>query len=424
MNTHRYSCAIKLVTILILFFCAPTFSSGESGVYTKLRSIPKVVLPKSGLLPSEIAVIVNVNDRESIEIGEYYREKRRVPSQNIIKVDFNAHREVITEKEFNKIKDKIDKIVPDNVQAFALAWMHPYRVNCMSITTAFALGYSKDYCAIGCKPTKKTSYFNSTSHQPFKDFGLRPTMMLAGHSVKEVKELIDRGVASDSTYPTGKGYLVQTSDKARNTRAFLYDQVIATYSDMFDFVKTDAEYIEGKSDVLFYFIGAANVLKIESNRFLPGAIADHLTSAGGALFGKSQMSILQWIKAGATASYGAVVEPCNFPQKFPNPGVVAGHYLTGESLIEAYWKSVQMPGQGVFVGEPLARPYGGYKYNPAEKAIEVYSLSPGIYYVETAKHGVGPYKKESKFIKNNFGRETIKLSYGEKVFYRVVREGS
>jgi xylose isomerase len=27
-------------------------------------------------------------------------------------------------------------------------------------------------------------------------------------------------------------------------------------------------------------------------------------------------------------------------------------------LIEAYWKSVAWPGQGLFVGEPLARPWG------------------------------------------------------------------
>jgi hypothetical protein len=32
-------------------------------------------------------------------------------------------------------------------------------------------------------------------------------------------------------------------------------------------------------------------------------------------------------------------------------------YYAGNSLVEAYWKSVQMPGEGVFVGEPLARPY-------------------------------------------------------------------
>jgi hypothetical protein len=27
-------------------------------------------------------------------------------------------------------------------------------------------------------------------------------------------------------------------------------------------------------------------------------------------------------------------------------------------LIEAYWKSVAWPGQGIFIGEPLARPFG------------------------------------------------------------------
>jgi hypothetical protein len=26
-------------------------------------------------------------------------------------------------------------------------------------------------------------------------------------------------------------------------------------------------------------------------------------------------------------------------------------------VLEAYWKSVAMPGQGVFVGEPLAAPF-------------------------------------------------------------------
>ena len=70
------------------------------------------------------------------------------------------------------------------------------------------------------------------------------------------------------------------------------------------------------------------------------------------------MSVLRWLAAGATGSYGAVVEPCNFPQKFPNPEVLIRRYLDGDTLIEAYWKSVAWPGQGLFVGEPLARPFG------------------------------------------------------------------
>ena len=73
--------------------------------------------------------------------------------------------------------------------------------------------------------------------------------------------------------------------------------------------------------------------------------------------GSSQMNILEWIKAGATGSYGAVVEPCNFPAKFSNPAVLMYHYLRGSSLIEAYWKSVAQPGQGIFVGDPLAKPF-------------------------------------------------------------------
>ena len=70
------------------------------------------------------------------------------------------------------------------------------------------------------------------------------------------------------------------------------------------------------------------------------------------------MSAMEWLQAGATGSYGTVVEPCNHLQKFPQPSVVMDHYLRGDSLIEAYWKSVKAPGQGVFIGEPLARPYG------------------------------------------------------------------
>ena len=58
-------------------------------------------------------------------------------------------------------------------------------------------------------------------------------------------------------------------------------------------------------------------------------MADHLTSAGGKLVNGKQMSALRWLEAGATGSFGTVVEPCNFPHKFPNPVVAMEHYLNG-----------------------------------------------------------------------------------------------
>ena len=121
--------------------------------------------------------------------------------------------------------------------------------------------------------------------------------------------------------------------------------------------RLERDAITDESDVLFYFTGIVNVEGLDTLTFVPGAIADHLTSAGGMLTDSHQMSALRWLEAGATGSYGAVIEPCNMPQKFPHPALVVGRYLQGETLIEAYWKSVLMPGQGIFVGEPLAAPF-------------------------------------------------------------------
>jgi hypothetical protein len=33
------------------------------------------------------------------------------------------------------------------------------------------------------------------------------------------------------------------------------------------------------------------------------------------------------------------------------------HYLQGATALEAYWRSVLWPSQGLFVGDPLAAPF-------------------------------------------------------------------
>ncbi len=308
---------------------------------------------------SYLAVIVNDADPTSLRIAEYYKYRRRIPESNIIHVRFTPGSSTMSRTEFLRIKAEVDKATPRRVQAYALAWTQPYRVECMSITTAFAAGFDEAFCSNSCGPTKPSPYFNSNSRRPYEDYGIRPTMMLAGRNFREVKKLIDRGVASDHTFPTGTGYLVSTSDKARNVRAVAYPEIVARYMESpFDIRLVMANFIQDRKNVLFYFTGVIRVTALDSIRFLPGAIADHLTSAGGYLMSHGgQMSSLRWLEAGATASYGTVSEPCNFPEKFPQPGIVIDRYLHGERLIEAYWKSVAWPGQGLFIGEPLADPF-------------------------------------------------------------------
>ena len=308
-------------------------------------------------LAEKLAVIVNANDPDSQRIADYYQQKRNIPDENIIVVKFPPKVFTLNEAKFQKIYRHVQDKTPEHVQFYALAWSKTFRVKCMSITSAFAFGFDEKYCAKGCKATKPSPYFNVKSRAPFEDFKIRPTMMLAGSSIDQVFDMIDRGAHSDGQYPDGMAYLLSTSDMARNTRARLYAPTIVALGEYTKIQQVNADKLENKDDVMFYFTGLKHVEGIESNQFMDGAIADHLTSTGGVLFGKNQMSVLRWLDAGATASYGAVVEPCNFPRKFPHPGIAIENYIQGNSLIEAYWKSVAWPGQGLFVGEPLASPY-------------------------------------------------------------------
>ncbi len=324
-----------------------------------LADIVFALLPGSARALDRIhlAVIVNTADPLSVQIGEYYAAQRRIIFQDIIRVAFPPGRTSLTREEFGAIKASVDEQAVPRVQAYAVTWAAPYRVECMSITSAFAFGFNPEFCAQGCKPTRRSPYFDSSARMPFTQLQMRPTMAIAAVSFDQARALIDRGVVADGSLPTGTAYLLSTSDGARNTRIASYERAERVLRDRLRVRVVESDALMNVNDVLFYFTGRERVAGLETLRFMPGAIADHLTSTGGMLTDSQQMSALRWLESGATGSYGTVVEPCNLPEKFPDPAVVSAHYLRGETLIEAYWKSVAMPGQGIFVGEPLAAPF-------------------------------------------------------------------
>lgn len=329
-------------------------------------AISPLYLPVKPLDARDLAIIVNDEDPLSKRIADYYREQRNIPVEQLIHVRFSPHQAVLSKRQFETLKQQVDEQTPKHIQAYVLTWLQPFRVDCMSITTAFAAGYDPAFCAEGCKQTRGSPYYASETDQPFKTHGWRPTMALAGRDFDEAKKLIDTGVLADFSHPQGSAYLLKTSDQARSSRAVLFPQIAEKFRSFWPVNYLEQEFIAGRQDVMFYFTGLIRVPHLAENRYLPGAVADHLTSAGGVMSGSDQMNITEWLKAGATASYGAVVEPCNFPAKFPNPGVLMYYYLRGSTVIEAYWKSVAQPGQGIFVGEPLAKPFAYPKQKPAE----------------------------------------------------------
>ncbi len=303
-----------------------------------------------------LAVLINDADPLSRDVAEYYVRVHHIPPANQFRVhipnDSNLPRAA-----FEALERDLDSRLPDRIQALAVTWLRPYRVDCMSITSALAFGFDRRFCADGCAATRTSTLFASASVAPHADLGIRPAMLVAATTLAGSKALIDRGAAASTRDNQDViAYLVTTGDRNRDIRSAAFQRlVVSPPGGVVPIAR--ATFPTGASNAMFYFTGATRVIGIETLGFLPGAIADHVTSWGGIFDQDRQMTALAWIDAGATGSYGTVVEPCSIPDKFPDPNMLVRKYAAGAPLIEAYWKSVAMPGQGVFVGDPLARPF-------------------------------------------------------------------
>ena len=386
---------------------------------------PNILLPRTGIGADDVALLINDDDPLSRQTGAYYQKARHIPDENVIHLHLPVGKTALSIQEFEPLKAEIDRLTPKHIQAYAVAWTEPYRVGCMSMTSALAFGFDEKYCSPSCGPTAASSYFNAPGSYPFIDHKLRLAMMLAGTGFDEVKALIDRGVVSDSTFPGGKAYLLNTPDKARSVRAGQFSLTKAELKGLVAIEEIEADFIVDRKDVLFYFTGLAQVPNLNTLNFKAGALADHLTSFGGQLTDSKQMSSLRWLEAGATASFGTVREPCNHQQKFPVPAIAMFHYLQGNTAIEAYWKSVAWPGEGVFIGEPLARPFAPRLRTVNDALFELTVVSPAktIWRIEHADSVMGPYQPTGKGIAIHRGQSTLRFPrpVGAKTFLRLVR---
>jgi uncharacterized protein (TIGR03790 family) len=336
-----------LRTALILFFAFAGLAGSARAQF----------VAGSALQPSQLAIVINDDDPNSVAVGEYYRKRRAIPSANVVHVRIPGKPRQISVDRFDELKQQIDARLGKQVQAVLMIWTAPYAVECNSITSAYSLGFDASQCAKTCAAGRPSAYFNSGSNRPYTDLGIRISMLLPTESVEDARAVIDRGVASGFRVLPATAYYLTTSEKSRNSRSGFFPPDGKIAARKLATRRLQADVLEGAQDVMIYETGMAHVAKLDTIKFLPGALADHLTSLGGDLLGEGQMSSLRWLQAGATASYGSVSEPCNYWQKFPNPSVLLKHYVQGNSAIEAYWKSVAWPAQGLIIGEPLAAPY-------------------------------------------------------------------
>jgi uncharacterized protein (TIGR03790 family) len=328
-----------------------------------------------------VLVVVNSNSTNSVELGNYYCERRGVPPQNLLRLGgWTGGNLSWTRSQFQSLLlvpllDQIQARHLDHQIDFVLLSMDiPYQVteagSVNSTTAALFYGFKSDTArgitgTLSCSLPAAASNSYAFSEASFRDSppdtaatNAFLAMMITADSLAQAKAVVDQGVAGDGTFPTQTAYLAKTSDPLRNGRYVLFDDAIfdTAVRGGYSLVRVDQDSPDGLTGILGYQTGLMNFVA-QPNTFVPGAMADSLTSFGGVLFTPTgQTTLLAFLYAGAAGSYGTVVEPCPDLEKFPSPRDYF-YQARGFSLSECYYQSLQSPRQGLLVGEPLSAPF-------------------------------------------------------------------
>lgn len=329
-----------------------------------------------------VVVVVNQHSTNSVQLGNEYCEKRGVPPQNFFRMtNWTGGRVSWSRSQFEScLKQPLMELLSargltNQARVVVLSMDIPYRItegaSQNSTTAALFYGFKTNTAPPPglehiptCSLPDNSSNSYALSEEPFPEAAPNTgetnsllAFMLTDTSLNGALRILSNGIASDGRFPTNSVYLAQTTDAARTVREVLFDNAVFEAAvvggrqlQVTNTNSTAFSQLAGLETGLYSFT-------IPSNAFIPGSLADTLTSFAGGIFeNNGQTVLLEFLHGGAVASYGTVVEPCNYTEKFPDP--MAYFYQgRGFNVAEAYYQSVRNPYQGLFVGEPLSAPF-------------------------------------------------------------------
>ena len=316
-------------------------------------------------------VVINQNSSNSIALGNYYAERRQVPPENILRISWSGGNIVWDGTQFQTnllqplLNDIASRGLSNQIHYVVLSMDIPYATSQSNIyngTTSglfygLKTGGGLNAYMLTNSYADSEAAFSAAKPAAAEGYSFLATMLTAG-SLAQAKSLVDQGVNSDSTFPTAPVVLAKTSDALRRIRYTAFDNAMFNTRLRGDYsvIRKNANSMWGETNLLGYQTGLMT-LTVPPNVFAPGAMADSLTSYGGVIFGPNdQTSLLAFIHGGAAGSYGTVTEPTANAAKFPSP---QNYFFQsrGFSLAECYYQSLDIPYQGLIVGEPLAAPF-------------------------------------------------------------------
>ena len=177
-------------------------------------------------------------------------------------------------------------------------------------------------------------------------------------TINEAITHLERSSLADFTRPSGTFFFSKTSDVRTTTREPNFQIAI----DELKKLKQNTQIIESVlppvgSSVAGITFGVSDFDWNRSGaKFLPGSLADNLTSLGGVMTPSSQTKATELLRFGAAAASGTVAEPYALQFKFPLPSLHA-HYARGLTAAESFYSSIHSPYQLLILGDPLCQPY-------------------------------------------------------------------
>lgn len=359
--------------------------------------------------PQQVALVVNPDDVDSLTVANYYVAMHGIPSSNVILIPWRPNVQRMSGKAFRDdmlqpvlaaikqrgLQEQIDTIAyscgfpyfvdfakgfdgqsaaPADRAAMSLnAATYLYTMVMESRRDAFALS-SNSYFAPTVGGNSPSRAFDATQQwgpggRPVERGGRRHYLSTLlgvtygrGNSVDEIVEYLKRAKLADGSSPAGVVYYMRNANVRSRTRHNSFPAVIAALNNL----GVAAKLLEGRQpnnrlNIAGLTTGATHVnVLANGGRFVPGALVDNLTSAGGALQipknPKPQTPVSQYLREGATGASGTIIEPFAIGAKFPN-AFLHVHYARGCSLAEAFYLSVKAPYQLLIVGDPLCRPW-------------------------------------------------------------------
>ncbi|MDA0578346.1 MAG: TIGR03790 family protein [Verrucomicrobia bacterium] len=344
--------------------------------------------PVWALGPHEVLLLINAQSADSIEVGKAYAAMRQIPDENVVRLAVPADvlaNETLSADEFARLiwNPATRESRSRGIDGHILAWVYsvdfPTRIDTHPSISLLGLTFLRNQLPVpgeveagqyasplfagvmGArdKPAMPQT-FDAYAEWLGRDLPL-PAMMLGytrpphGNSVATVLACLQRGLEAEGTAPQGDIYFVQTGDIRSTCRSWQQGGAaddLARLGVRAFLTNAEPSRVRG---ILGLQIGAANVHP-DRNTYLPGCMAEHLTSAGAVLDSSDQTKITEWIAAGVTATAGTITEPYAIWSKFPSAHF---HYFyaSGCTMIESFYQSIRCPLQLLILGDPLAAPW-------------------------------------------------------------------